>query len=254
MIFYLGTHEPSWLPRAGCPLFVSRRRLARLKTSLPRASERWALDSGGFTELNLHGRWETSPARYADEARRYASEIGRMDWAAIQDWMCEPFVLEKTGKTVAEHQHLSTASLVELRSIAPDVSWCPVLQGWRVDDYLEHVELYRSAGFDLAREPIVGVGSVCRRQGTREIADLLSTLSALGLKLHGFGLKLKGLADGSASMASADSLAWSYAARRSAPLPGCGHASCSSCLRFALGWRRKALKAIDRPSQTSFGW
>ena len=254
MTFYLGTHEPSWLRHAGVPLFVSRRRLARLRGALPVAACRWALDSGGFTELNLHGRWETSPRQYADEARRYMAEIGSLDFAAIQDHMCEPTVLARTGKTVAEHQHLSTISLIELRSLAPEVPWCPVLQGWKVDDYLGHVELYRSAGFDPALEPVVGVGSVCRRQGTREIADLLATLAALGLRLHGFGLKLRGLRDGSACLASADSLAWSYAARRNPPLAGCEHASCANCLRFALDWRRKALDAIARPSQATFAW
>ena len=77
MIFYLGTHETSWLRRAGVPLFLSRRRLARLRGPLPAASCRWALDSGGFTELNLHGRWQTSPRQYAAEASRYAADVRR---------------------------------------------------------------------------------------------------------------------------------------------------------------------------------
>lgn len=32
---------------------------------------------------------------------------------------------------------------------------------------------------------------------------------------------------------SADSLAWSFDARRSAPLPDCAHANCATCLRYA---------------------
>jgi hypothetical protein len=31
MQFYLGTHETSWLKRTSVPLFISRRRLARLR-------------------------------------------------------------------------------------------------------------------------------------------------------------------------------------------------------------------------------
>ena len=102
-MFYLGTHEQSWLRRAGVPLFVSHRRLALLKNYY-RAVAPWALDSGGFTELNLHGRWATTARAYMDAVKRYIEEIGSLQWAATQDWMCEPYVLAKTGLSVAEHQ------------------------------------------------------------------------------------------------------------------------------------------------------
>jgi hypothetical protein len=52
--FFLGTHMPHWLGLLDIPLFVSHRRLGRLKT-LPRALGPWALDSGGFSELALFG-------------------------------------------------------------------------------------------------------------------------------------------------------------------------------------------------------
>src|ERR1700728_2833528 len=58
MVFYLGAHQPHWLWRAGVPLFVSHRQLAR-KRQLRPALARWALDSGGFTELSMHGAWTT---------------------------------------------------------------------------------------------------------------------------------------------------------------------------------------------------
>lgn len=246
--FFLGTHETSWLGRASVPLFVSRRRLAGRKT-LPRAPDSWALDSGGFSELNLFGRWETGPWRYADEVRRYRDAIGGLRWAAIQDWMCEPFILAKTRKAIVEHQGLTVGNLHQLRGIAPDLPWMPVLQGWHVDDYLHHVDLYSGAGVDLRKEPIVGVGSVCRRQGTREAVEIFSSLARLGLKLHGFGLKTQGIAATWPYLASADSLAWSYQARRRPPLVGCVHKSCANCLRYALGWRERVLRAARRPCQ-----
>lgn len=61
---YLGTHETSWLRSAGVPLFISHRRLARLKRTLPVAIAPWALDSGGFSELSLYGGWKTTPSEY----------------------------------------------------------------------------------------------------------------------------------------------------------------------------------------------
>lgn len=79
-----------------------------------------------------------------------------MLWAAIQDWMCEPWILEKTGLTLDEHQRRTIESLRVLRELAPEIPWAPVVQGWAVADYLWHVEMYRDAGFDLTLEPIVG--------------------------------------------------------------------------------------------------
>src|SRR5437763_3121324 len=101
--FYLGAHHPHWLALLDLPLFVSRRRLAGRRT-LPRARAAWALDSGGFTELSMHGRWTLAPAAYAAEVRRYHDAIGRLTFAAPQDWMYEPHMLARTGMTVLEHQ------------------------------------------------------------------------------------------------------------------------------------------------------
>ena len=63
-VLYIGSHEPSWLGRVGVPLFISHRRLSRLKRTLPRAIAPWALDSGGFSELALFGGWKTTPIEY----------------------------------------------------------------------------------------------------------------------------------------------------------------------------------------------
>jgi hypothetical protein len=236
--FYLGTHHPDWLTRAKVPLFVSRRRLLR-RRSFPRASARWALDSGAFTELSIHGNWTVQPVQYAREARLFSEEIGRLDFAAPQDWMCEPWILEKTGLSLAEHQRRTLRNFLQLQDLAPDIPWIPVLQGWAVHDYWHHVEMYAASGVDLARQPLVGVGSICRRQATRTASGILTSLATVyGLRLHAFGFKTRGLRHSSAYLRSADSMAWSMAARRAgATLPGCSHASCANCLRFALLWR-----------------
>jgi hypothetical protein len=107
--FYLGTHEVSWLAYDVGPLFVSHRRLAR-RVRLPRAATSWALDSGGFSELRLYGRWTTEIDEYIEATRRYTEEIGRLDWAASMDWMCDPTVLARTGLTIREHQRRTVAN------------------------------------------------------------------------------------------------------------------------------------------------
>jgi hypothetical protein len=252
--FYLGTHQPHWLGRTDVPLFVSRRTLAP-RRRMPRARGRWALDSGGFTELSMYGRWETSAAQYVADVRRIIAGVGRPDFAAPRDWMCEPWIIRQTGLTVAEHQRRTVADYLDVRDRAPELPWAPVLQGWSLDDYLRCIDLYERAGVGLAALPVVGVGTVCRRQGTHEGRVILETLAAFGLRLHGFGLKLTGLAATAPILASADSLAWSYAARRAAPLPGCiGHKNCANCLRYALAWRERVLETIAgaAPAQLRF--
>ena len=250
--FWLGTHQPHWLERTDVPLFVSHRRL-RDRKSLPRARGAWALDSGGFTELSMHGWWQTTATEYAAAVRRYADEIGQLAWASPRDWMCEPWIVAKTGLTVADHQRATIADYLRLCDLAPDLPFVPVLQGWELDDYRRHADAYAAAGVDLHAEPTVGVGSVCRRQRTGQIEQILGTLAADGLRLHGFGLKVSGLRLGAHHLASADSMAWSYDARRSPRLPGCtGHKNCANCLMFATRWRERLLASVN--AADARGW
>lgn len=243
MRFYLGTHEVSWLARTDVPLFVSHRRLAR-RRRLPVASAGWSLDSGGFSELSMHGRWETAPTAYAAAIERYRDHIGGLDWVAPQDWMCEPAITAKTGRTVRQHQQATVASVLDLRSRVANVPIVPVLQGWNIADYLRCVDLYDNAGIDLTLEPVVGLGSVCRRQATGQIAALSTKLAAAGIALHGFGVKTTGLGLYARHLVSADSMAWSYAARHQRPMPGCTHRNCANCLRWALRWRAGVLRRL----------
>jgi hypothetical protein len=239
--FFLGTHMPSqrWFD-AGVPLFISRVRLAKRK-GLPRASAPWALDSAGFTALHTGG-YPLTVAEYAVEVRRYADEIGRLEWAAAMDYMCEPSVLAKTGGTVESHQRKTIANFLELRGLIGTLA-APVLQGWEYGDHERHVEMYAAAGVDLLSEPIVGVGSICRRDADAAICRIVRPLAAAGLRLHGFGVRTRALAMLSYDLASADSMAWSAQGRR---VPGCtpGHRTEANCLRYALAWRRNQINGL----------
>jgi hypothetical protein len=252
--FYLGAPEPSWLRRVEVPLFVSVTRLRRL-VKWPVAKVRWAMDSGGFTEIQRHGKWTIPPAQYIGEVRRARDEIGHLDWAPCQDWMVEPQMLSKTGLTIRQHQRRTVDSFLLLRRKAPDLPWMPVLQGWTMEDYERCAGLYAKSGVDLSAEPIVGLGSVCRRQGTRETEAIVRRLAGRGLRLHGFGVKVSGLVRYADVMSSADSMAWSFRARKMCQHRpkeafalqkklGCKHkpgSGCQNCLRFALWWREQLL-------------
>lgn len=243
MKFYLGTHMPNWLREVKVPLFVSHRRLLRQK-KLPKSITPWALDSGGFTELSMHGRWVTSEADYISAVRRYRDEIGMMEWAAPMDWMCEPWINEKTGLSVREHQARTVANYLSLRRKAPDLPFVPVLQGWTLREYQDCADLYERVGVDLRSLPFVAIGSVCRRQQTQGGREVIEYFASEGIPLHAFGFKLNGLAEVGHLLASSDSMAWSYGARMNPPLEGCKHGHCGNCKRWALRWRLKVLKVI----------
>jgi hypothetical protein len=269
--FYPGTHETSWLEHDDVPfdacLFISHRRLAQRK-ALPKARVHWALDSGGFSELQLFGEWRTTPHQYVAAVRRYDQEIGNLGWAAPQDWMCEPIVINGgtaggvnfagTHLSVEEHQRRTVDNFVQLSDLWGDDStnpFMPVLQGFQRDDYLRCWDRYDAAGINLSDYAIVGLGSVCRRQAEDEIGDIIDALLALDadLPVHGFGVKLRGLEKYGHLLNTADSLAWSFDARRlQAPLQECAddprvnHKNCANCIRFALRWRQSVINLLNQ--------
>ncbi len=76
----------------------------------------WILDSGAFTELSTHGRFRDDVATYAAEIERW-SRNGVLLAAVAQDYMCEPFIVAKTGLSIAEHQRLTVERFAELRGL-----------------------------------------------------------------------------------------------------------------------------------------
>lgn len=233
-----------WLNHVGVPLFVSHRRLARRKT-LPKARTGWALDSGGFSELSLYGGWHTTPEEYVDAVKRYDREIGNLEWASCQDMMCEEPMLAKTGLTVTDHQRLTVANFIRLEQLWHDIDdqwhpespFMPALQGGEnPESYLRCWDMYGEAGVDLANYPLVGVGSVCRRQHTGEIRDILEAIRDRDpqVPLHGYGIKTLGLKLYGDLLCSADSMGWSMNARknprsRGAPTRAARTASSGHC-------------------------
>lgn len=235
------------------PLFVSWVRMRRQKTPFQhRARVKWALDSGGFSEIALHGRWTRTEQEYVDAVEQYSLEVGNMEWAAQMDWMCEPQMVAKTGLSVLDHQNRTVENWCRLRELAPHLPIAPVLQGWELDDYPACIELYEQSGVDLRTQPIVGVGSVCRRQATKDIERLFESLSGYGLRMHGFGVKTAGVARYGQHLASADSMAWCAAAARQPTLPGCDHQSCSNCPRFARAWRARVLARVPASPHAAY--
>lgn len=173
------------------------------------------MDSGAFTTLAKHGCYPEPVAAYAEVIHRFCL-CGDLLAAVAQDFMCEPAMLERTGMTVVQHQQRTIERYDDLRALVSDVVIMPVLQGYEPVEYVAHIRAY---GRRLEAGMWVGVGSVCKRNG--QIGALLAVLEAIhaerpDLRLHGFGIKTTALRDQRVCdlLYSADSMAWSFAARR----------------------------------------
>lgn len=170
----------------------------------------WILDSGAFTEVARHGGYRYGIEQYYWQICRW-SHCGNLLIAVAQDWMCEPFALARTGFAVQEHQRLTIERYDQLIKLNPPVPIMPVLQGYRVSEYLAHLYMYKER---LTAGAWVGVGSVCRRNGKPdEVLDILATIKQVrpDLRLHGFGLKQLSLENKEVRslLYSCDSMAWS---------------------------------------------
>lgn len=238
-MFYVGLHQPSdaqHFDRA----FVSVNRLRGRKKAIGAGA--WIMDSGAFTELSQHGHYRHSVEQYAAEINRWAADPALIA-AVAQDYMCEPFIIEKTGLSVEEHRRLTIERYDALVALVdPRVYVMPVLQGYTVADYLRHIDMY---GDRLGPGAYVGVGSICKRNTA--IGAIEQILTAIKRKrpdllLHGFGLKTTALSSWVVQncLHSADSMAWSFAARRQG--------------RNANDWREAAAfikRIVVRPTQLS---
>lgn len=213
MDFYTGNHQPSdaqHFDRA----FISVTRLRGRRSGFK--VKDWIMDSGAFTQILKHGGYTEGVEVYAAEIKRWANN-GNLLAAVAQDYMCEAHMLAITGKTIPEHQALTIERYDQLVACdTGDVYIMPVLQGYAPEDYVRHIEMY---GDRLKQGMWVGVGSVCKRNGDpRAIERVLWTIKQHrpDLRLHGFGVKTTALSSPLVTelLHTADSMAWSYAARR----------------------------------------
>lgn len=189
MKFYVGLHQPNHASHFDRSM-VSINRLAGRISDFP--AKEWMLDSGAFTEVTKHGGFRMSVERYAGLIGRW-NRCGNLVAAVSQDYMCEDFVLKITGLSVDMHQRMTVDRYVRLLCCRPAAYILPVLQGYRPQEYVDHVVMY---GDLLQHEQWVGVGSVCKRNSNASsVAAVLRAIKSRrpDLRLHGFGLKITSL-------------------------------------------------------------
>jgi hypothetical protein len=212
MRFFTGMHQPSDAAKVDAA-FVSVNRLRKRKSAFPVGD--WIMDSGAFTELEKYGEYREPPEVYAAEVKRWSTN-GNLLAAVSQDYMCEAWMLEKTGLTIPEHQRLTIERYDAITACdTGGVYILPVLQGYAPSDYVRHIRMY---GDRLRPGMWVGVGSVCKRNGDPSaIEEVLLAIKRerQDLRLHGFGVKITALRSSLVRelLYTADSMAWSFAAR-----------------------------------------
>lgn len=171
------------------------------------------IDSGGYSFMLGKGEYETTDRKYLEFIEKHQPEF-----FALRDYPCEPDVLEKNGRTVRDHLEATTKKHRNLLGLLPefDIDGQPVsvVQGWKLEDYLEHLEMLKQQ--DLLTD-YVAIGSVCRRNQNQQIRKIIKEVSnRIGdRKLHAFGVKRNVLRfpDVVDRLDSADSMAYEYSTR-----------------------------------------
>jgi len=167
------------------------------------------VDSGGYSMMK-DGTGHPPAEEYLDHLREVGPSL-----FALQDYPCEPDLLDDLDETVQSHQDKTTAAHRELVD-----AYCPgdpvaVVQGWDTSDYLRHLDDLADHGLLTDR---LGVGSIVRRNAETEIRDVLTAVADATpsrVKLHGFGVKVSVLSHPTARevLRSADTLSYSYRER-----------------------------------------
>ena len=147
------------------------------------------VDCGGYHHMKTGaGEYQTSD----DEYLQYLLEH-RPDLYALRDYPCEPDLLKGLGRSVEDQQrrtlqhHLDLYDRLDGHTLAEGA--VSVVQGWTIDQYLEHLDSLRDHG--LVTETLA-IGSVCRRGADEEIAEIVLTIRDEildSVNLHAFGVK-----------------------------------------------------------------
>lgn len=176
------------------------------------------IDSGGYSLMKHIGKHD-----HADDYLDYVERSGA-EYFALQDYPCEPDILEKYDRSVQTHQYMSLEAgchtLVRAQERGIDAKPVAVLQGWDLEDYYNCLRIYDRGGL---MTDYVGIGSVCRRNAAADIREIIVAMRQClpRQKLHAFGVKkdVLGYRDVRQALDSADSLAYDWSYTKDVPGP-----------------------------------
>lgn len=207
------------------------------------------IDSGGFSLMMQTGEHD-SVSEYLDYVEGVDAQV-----AAMQDYPCEPSILQEYDRTVEDHQRMTVdrarANLEAIDDRGIDVEPMAVLQGWETEDYVECIDMFREAG---VLTDYIGVGSVCRRNAETDIRDVLNTVhrELPNKKLHAFGVKKSILKypDMRSILDSVDSSAWYFGMYQNKPVP---ELAWHTCTKMYLDYKRDLYDYFELSQQARDG-
>lgn len=212
MKFYVGISSLTHIKDVPKYFMFSTNRLLKRKSKINNLNKEWILDSGGYTQLLLNGKYTFTIDDYIK-----IITLQEPDYYVSMDWMCEPWMMEKTGKNIKHHLRKTIENHTKIKEIYDGNSkLMGVIQGYRKEDYLKCIDDLKAYGLI---ERYMGIGTLCRRQATEEAMEIISLIKSnlpSWVKLHGFGIKTlafkkKQVLD---MLYSADSHSWSFEGRR----------------------------------------
>lgn len=211
MKFFVGVFDKRHISWVDKYFMMSYARLKNRKSAInPPSNLEWIMDSSGFSEIHKNGRYTFTTEEYEKSILLHMP-----NWFANMDWMCEQSALAKSGKTVAEHQELTTENHVILQDWAKEngMGFMGVVQGYAKSDYISHIDSLKERGLICE---YIGIGSICRRSQDYNIFNIVNTVKEelpSWVKLHLFGVKnsiFNHKLFTSDLAYSCDSMAWSY--------------------------------------------
>jgi len=183
------------------------------RTRLPEGfPDRLILDSGGYSFFSQWGEYPFSIEDYITLAG-ILKDTYPLYKVATLDYPCEPDINRSQLMTNKERIKKTVSNTVECYDLDKTLPWLPVIQGYKLDEYLHCIDLYNEAG---VISDYWAIGSLCSRKGNlRSIKYLLTKLYELALsdvKIHAFGLNLPYIKDPQIFniLHSSDSAAWTF--------------------------------------------
>ena len=204
--FYYGTswHWPlSYLPRVMLSYNMLRNIKTPWKINIP-----FMMDSGAYSLITKYGKYLYTVEEYGEGIKKWHPDV-----AWTMDYPCEPSVQRKGNYNYKEAQEKTIDN--QIRLLGLNVNTQMVVQGWTIPEYLENLDKIKEQGLLTER---LGIGSICRRGQTKEIARIIRVIykNVPGwVRLHGFGVKTSILSrtDAPFVLYSADSTSWGYEMR-----------------------------------------
>ena len=211
-----------------------------------------ALDSAGYSALKFHGGYQWRLEQYLELGCSYP-----WDWYASMDYCCEPDVspIDAKGRMIFTfYQYAMSRKIID--KWREELPWCrypvPVIQGWETRDYLEMIQWYDDWIFQGEWPDMVAVGSVCRRDSTNEIIDIVESILSnipANVNLHLFGVKSRSLLFLNVDrIDSIDSCAWDISSRKKASKLGVPNTILMRSTEMQE-WYQKQKAFLRRPRQ-----